>query len=449
MERGSSRLDVGVDDCHLKYGPPREPYITPYDFEVQKMVSQRTGKSKTGKNKHWSSLKRNIGSEESGDNIVENISRMLNLKEGEEAVRRILREVYLRGKVGTKDLARATRLPIPVTAAVRRELEKRKILARKGGAFLTEKGERYVRENLGMTRMSKTLCPLCHGKKIPLTEDFSEILEKLQKYSAQRPEPIPQLDQAFATPETALRRALYMLGEGDLEGRDVLFLGDDDLTSVAVSLLNVARRITVIDIDKRLLDVIVNISRNNGFSIECIQHDLRDPLPEQLHGKYDVAFTDPPYTVPGLKLFISRCIDALKVRKTASVYLAFADKSPLEMLEVHRAIAQMGLFIRELIPRFNTYEGAEMFANTTFIAKLSTTKETRAAITGVFTGKMYTGEVRPTVRIYRCKCGQKVKVGVGRSFSTIGELKSRGCPHCGSVDGFRLQKRMLIENDGC
>jgi predicted methyltransferase len=411
------------------------------------MVPQRTEKWKTGKTENTTRRKRRTYSEEPDVDSVKTISRRMNLKEGEEAVWRILREVYRRGKVGTKDLANATRLPIPVAAAVRRELEKAEILARKGGAVLTEKGEKYVRETLGMVSKGGLICPTCSGRKIPLAGEFAETLEKLREYSDLRPEPSPQLDQAFATPETALRRALYMLEEGDLDGRDVLFLGDDDLTSIAAGLLNVAKGITVIDIDERLLDVIADISAREALGVECVLHDLRNPLPEGLRGRYDIAFTDPPYTVPGLRLFLSRGIEALRVKKMASVYLAFADKPPLEMLEVHRAITEMGLYVRELIPRFNIYEGAEMFANTTFMAKLVTTEEASPVITGVFTGKMYTGEVRPTVRLYRCRCGEKIEVGAGRGFNTIEELKARGCPHCGRREGFRLHKRLRIGGD--
>ena len=64
--------------------------------------------------------------------LVKAVSGRMNLKEGEEAVRRVLFEVYRRKKAGTKDLARATRLPIPVAAAIRRELEKEGIIARRG-----------------------------------------------------------------------------------------------------------------------------------------------------------------------------------------------------------------------------------------------------------------------------------------------------------------------------
>ena len=138
---------------------------------------------------------------------------------------------------------------------------------------------------------------------------------------------------------------------------------------------------------------------------------------------------------------LSRAVDALRRRKTATIYLAFADKPPLEMLEVHRTITGMGMFIRELIPRFNTYEGAEMFANTTFMARLATTEETKPTITGVFEGKMYTGEIRPTRRTYRCRCGEEIVVGVGGAYETVEELKSAGCPKCGGKEGFSLRRR--------
>jgi predicted methyltransferase len=383
-----------------------------------------------------------------GEDSVKTISEKMGLKEGEEAVRRVLREVYRSGKIGTKDLARAARLPVPVTAAIRRELEKGGILARRGGATLTEKGEKYVRERLGLAPKGG-LVPFVHsGRREVIPDKYAGILKKLVDCSVLRPEPLTRLDQAHATPETALRRALYMLEEGDLEGREVLFLGDDDLTSVAAGLLGVARGITVIDIDGRLLGAIEEISDREKLGIECVLHDLRESLEEGLVGRFDVVLTDPPYTLPGLRLFLSRAIDALRPRKTSSIYLAFPDKPPLEMLEAHRAVNGMGLYVRELIPRFNVYEGAEILANTTFMAKLTVTEAASPAMTGVFRGALYTGEVRPTVRTYRCRCGEEVRVGSGEAYATVEELKAQGCPACGSRKGFRLRRRTADPKKG-
>ena len=375
------------------------------------------------------------------EDLVKTISERMSLKEGEEAVRRVLREVYRSRKIGTKDLARAARLPVPVTAAIRRELEKMGILARKGGATLTEQGEKYVRERLGFASEVGPAHSAYSCRQAAIPDEYAEVLKKLMDCSALRPEPFLMLDQAHATPDTALRRALYMLEEGDLEGREVLFLGDDDLTSVAAGLLGSARGITAIDIDGRLLGAIEEISDREKLGIECILHDLREPLEEGLVDRFDVVLTDPPYTLPGLRLFLSRAIDALRPRKTSSIYLAFPDKPPLEMLEAHRAINGMGLYVRELIPRFNIYEGAEILANTTFMAKLTVTEVASPAVTGVFRGALYTGEVRPTVRTYRCRCGEEVRVGSGEAYATVEELKAQGCPACGSRKGFRLRRR--------
>ena len=83
-------------------------------------------------------------------NSLKTISEKTGLAEGEEAVRKILREVFRGQKISTKKLATLSQLPVPVTAAVRRELEHAGLLARNGGAFLTEKGRKFVRNSLDL-----------------------------------------------------------------------------------------------------------------------------------------------------------------------------------------------------------------------------------------------------------------------------------------------------------
>ena len=69
----------------------------------------------------------------------------------------------------------------------------------------------------------------------------------------------------------------------------------------------------------------------------------------------------------------------------------------------------MGFVISELIPNFNYYEGSEIIANTTFIARLIG-RELRANVGDI--EKIYTGLVKPVIRYYKClKCGRVYKVG--------------------------------------
>jgi len=369
---------------------------------------------------------------------MKSIASRMRLKEGEEAIRRVLTSIHRSGKIGTKDIAKDARLPIPVTAAIRRELEKEGLVARKGGAILTTTGKYYVASSLGLSEASLTSPDNVEG-------EYTNQLHLFQKIMVGRPPASPELDQVHATPETSLKRARYMKENGDLDGRKILFLGDDDLTSIASSILGSARKIAVLDVDVRLVDYISNVSADNNLKIECIEHDLRDPLPEEHLNKYDVFITDPPYTVEGLKLFLSRGLQSLRPRKTANAYFSFADKPPLEMLKVNRALNDMGMYISELIPRFNTYIGAEIFANTTSIYRVTVTEEATPTITGFYNGKMYTAEVQPRLRYYGCRCGKQIKIGPKEMFTTIKLLKEAGCPNCNAHEGFRLRKRVNVK----
>ena len=72
-------------------------------------------------------------------NLLKVISEKAELEESGEAVRKILREVFRNQKISTKELARCTQLPVPVTAAVRRELENEGLLFACDGLQITIK----------------------------------------------------------------------------------------------------------------------------------------------------------------------------------------------------------------------------------------------------------------------------------------------------------------------
>jgi ribosomal protein S18 acetylase RimI-like enzyme len=271
------------------------------------------------------------------------------------------------------------------------------------------------------------------------------LLEKLKDLLDGRPKPLPWLDQTHGTPETALLRALYMLERGDLEGRRIIFLGDDDFTSIAVALLDVAVEVTVIDVDQRLLKAIKSVSGKENLAITCMNFDLRKNLPRQMRGKFDVVFTDPPYTTPGLTLFTSRAITVLKPEKGGTIYLAYAHQPPNRALIMNKILGDMGLAIMEQIPKFNIYKGAEMFANTTFIVRLQTTEKSRPLIASNYEGKIYTGEINLTRRKYQCRCGQEIRVGALEMIRTIQELKVQGCPKCGKTKGFRIIEKQKVK----
>lgn len=98
----------------------------------------------------------------------------------------------------------------------------------------------------------------------------------------------------------------------------------------------------------------------------------------------------------------------------------------------------MGFVISELIPNFNYYEGSEIIANTTFIARL-VGKNLKINIGD--TEKIYTGLVKPVIRYYKClKCGKIHKVG-----EEVKKVEDLVC-ECGGKK-FKMIKREKLKNE--
>jgi N4-bis(aminopropyl)spermidine synthase len=108
-------------------------------------------------------------------------------------------------------------------------------------------------------------------------------------------------------------------------------------------------------------------------------------------------------------------------------------------------IVCMGLMIKQIIPNFNTYEGAQMIANRGQMMILKTTERTAPVYTGEFIEALYTGELKRSKRIYRCQqCHECITVGVQGVFTTIEYLKDSGCPCCGHRSFDLVEKRKLL-----
>lgn len=342
-------------------------------------------------------------------------------------------------------------IPLPVVAAVRRELEKRGMFERQGGKIaLTSRGRDFVELQLQVRARHSSICPACQGHGIVIGSEMEPVIDKLRGHFAGRPGADTTLDQAFCFPETSVRRALFMHEAGALEGKNVLFLGDDDSVSLAVGLVGqvlsgsaFARRLTVIDADERILDYLSAASRAEGLNIDCILHDLREPLPQGLRGQFDTFASDPPYTENGVGLFVSRGIEGLKAGVGRQGFLSYGSKSPDEALRLAEMLTDMGLSTAQIIPRFNRYEGASIIGGLSQLLHLLSTSATKPMVGEQFhTEPIYTGEAAPTARLYLClQCRAKVLVGHGQTADTIEKLKVSGCPRCGNTT-FSYQRRV-------
>lgn len=366
--------------------------------------------------------------------ITRDVALAAGLKEGPEGVATVVRLLGSSGTLTLKELSRAARLPVPVLAAVRSELEARGVLERQSGMKLSTLGLDLL-EALGGA-WSPAVCPLCSGTGTVVPERYHGVLHTLTRLWEQRPQVDVQLDQSFALPESNLRRCLFALDRGALLGRRVLFLGDDDAGSVAAALL--ARElgstiaVAALDVDARVLGYIRSAAEAENLPVDLLEHDVRQPLPEDRLGRYDTVFTDPPYTLPGLRLFLSRALQAVD-RDGGSVFLSFGRRPPAEMVQLQAVLAEMRVGVSELRPAFNRYEGASVLAGTSDLYHLLTTSGSAPAVRAASAEPIYTGELRPRVREYVCRgCRASYKIGAGRQWETIESLKGAACPRCGA-----------------
>ncbi len=365
--------------------------------------------------------------------LTAEVASAVGLQEGPEGVAQVLRLLGASGKQTLKELARSARLPVPVLAAVRHELEARGVLLREGGLLLSPLGEELLRQLGGP--WVPAACPTCSGTSTVVPERYHPVLHELERRWANRPEVDVRLDQSFALPESNLRRTLFALDRGALLGRRVLFVGDDDAGSVAVALLARELRsevhVAALDIDARVLDYLRSTSE--GLRVELIEHDVRQPLPDALRGRYDTVFTDPPYTLPGLELFLSRALEATGGVRGSQLFLSFGHRPPGEAVRLLDTLSRLGLALAELRPAFNRYEGASVLAGTSDLYHLVATEGAQPSVTGAQEGGIYSGELRPRSRVYICLgCGASYTVGPGKELQTIEALKAGGCSQCGA-----------------
>jgi hypothetical protein len=191
----------------------------------------------------------------------------------------------------------------------------------------------------------------------------------------------------------------------------------------------------VVDTDPAVLGWAASQLSGTGVPAEFIEHDLREPLPDRLAAGFEVACTDPPYTVAGAELFLSRAVAALAPDPGQHIFFSFGARRPDETVRTQSMIAAMGLAIRSLSPGFNSYLGAGILGGTSHLYHLRSTQESRPLVPGHYAGPLYTADYRAaSLRPYRCaSCAAIHQVGPGSEWTRIGVLQAAGCPQCGGT----------------
>lgn len=156
-----------------------------------------------------------------------------------------------------------------------------------------------------------------------LASDFDDLQARYREIIQGVPGARVEFFQQRITPEDLFRRFEFMYRRGDLAGRRIFILGDDDYLSIALALAGFAERITVVEIDTRITDFIKEKSRALALPIEVAEYNAADPLPKELAGQFDTFVTDPVETAKGFAATIARGVASL--RHPGAVYFGLTE----------------------------------------------------------------------------------------------------------------------------
>src|SRR5258708_3611316 len=186
------------------------------------------------------------------------------------------------------------------------------------GNIVNEDGVFRVNESsLNQAAKSSNHCRLCQGKTSISDEHQIALMKHIVR---ERPTPDVSITQRPVTPETSLNRISYMFNRRDIEGRNIVFIGDDDLSSIATAIHGTAKSITVLEVDTRILTNIEKVAKEYGWMINLVEYDAQHSIPGPLVGQFDIYFTDPAPTIPCFELILSRAVELCQLSGTSVGY---------------------------------------------------------------------------------------------------------------------------------
>lgn len=251
------------------------------------------------------------------------------------------------------ELADLSDFPVPAVFEAIRALEKRGLAScSNNGITLTTEGRKIASS---LHPIIDLTCKGCGGRGITIDE-FSDIVKRFNRIQKMRPSPLRKFDQGYVTPKSTLSRFALAFERGDIVGKDIIILGDDDLISIVLGISHLPRKITVVEIDNRLTDFIYLTGKKEGFEVEVEPLDLRSPMPKEYLGKYDTFFTDPPETIKAADAFIGRGISTLREPGSAG-YFGFTrrEASLTKWHEVQKMLLKYKIVFTDIIHNFNEY----------------------------------------------------------------------------------------------
>ena len=240
--------------------------------------------------------------------------------------------------------------PVPDYATFTSLLQLSRVWTTDANRILLDSGYSFGR----LLMLTKTL--VRHQVELPVWEH--ELVNRrdqceewfIQATKVNRPNINERYHQSPCDPRSVLDRVEHIVRTNWLRNRKVLVLGDDDCISIALARFTEAE-VHVIDIDPRMIDYINSVASQVEVEVTAHLHDLRNPLPRELVGKFWLVSADPPQNGPGDMFFFERAVESLQDQLGLRIYCS---TTPLWMgnetyFSILNNAARHGFCLREIL----------------------------------------------------------------------------------------------------
>ncbi|GAB3435224.1 bis-aminopropyl spermidine synthase family protein [Flindersiella endophytica] len=220
-------------------------------------------------------------------------------------------------------------------------------------------------------------CPACSGLGFLTCQ--SE--EWARETTALRASELTTIDQCHLDEPSLLRRLTILCASRPMSNTSVVFVGDDDLASVALLRHDPPERLLLLDVDERVLAVVRAEAHRLDLADRLVTHHVDLTVPgavEEIIGEYgetfDVAVTDPPYAEGGMRTFVGLACRLLthtgEVHVAVPAVLAEAWSDEL-LLAVQADLTACGFLIERLLPGAFTYTSSNVISSLVVARRLA------------------------------------------------------------------------------
>lgn len=281
-----------------------------------------------------------------------------------------------------------------------------------------------------------------NSPKSDIPEGIIEAFSEIQDF---RGKPDPEYDQYFVSLDTSFRRVILENPE-NYDKKRIVFLGDMDLSSLSLGMLSKPRDLAVLDIDKRVPEVVFKLKFEYKIrSIRFVNHDIRIRMLAIMKNQFDYIFLEPPFTKEGLEVGLSRAVQCAIKDKPSRIYLSF-DSGRKDEDWVDTMVELMNLEIEEKIIDFNKYEYNTPFGKkSSDMYVLQVKSDSKETITNHYFGPTYFRESSLPLKPYKCECGIIYNIGETGNFKTIKQLEENKCPQCDYKGPFLFVSSVQLE----